>query len=210
MEREELVQAFKDITDYLAPLQNPYEQAIYRYLFRWSHLETGNNTVRKGKRTIASGCGLASPIGGRGKGKMSYHAVDTNIKNLQRKGHIKVRDTTREGTLYTIFLPMEINECVELKKQKEALEAIHSVDYFTTLEDRMKIFERDNYTCFCCKAKVTKDNATLHHIKPRSKDGDNSAENLVTCCLKCNSIIGERGLKEAALDLLLKQEMKEP
>jgi len=208
MRLEELIQVLKEVTDYLAPLQNPYEQAIYRYLFRWSYLEAGKNTIRKGKRTIASECGFPSAVGGRGKGKISYKAVDQNIKSLESKGHIRVGDTTREGTLYTILLPMEIEECVELKEQKEALKIIQVVDYFNVPENRIKIFERDDNICFCCKEKLTTDNATLHHIKPRSKGGDNSANNLVACCLKCNSIIGERNLEEAALDLLLKRGIK--
>ena len=35
---------------------------------------------------------------------------------------------------------------------------------------------------------------TLDHCKPHSLGGDNSPANLVTCCRKCNSSRGTRGL----------------
>lgn len=202
MEAEELIKICRDITDYLAPLQAPYEQAIYNYLFRWSFLESGVNTVRKGKRTIASECGLPSDRGGFGKGKISYAAIDDNIKTLAKKRHIKVGDTTREGTLYTVLIPKEITACIELKQQKEKSSNIDAEDYFNNPENRMIIFERDNYTCHYCGQKVTEKNATLDHFVPTSKGGDNSKENLFTSCLECNSIKSGKTYEEAAPALL--------
>lgn len=202
MEAEKLIQICKDITDYLAPLQAPYEQAIYHYLFRWSYLESSTNTVRKGKRTIASECGLPSSRGGFGKAKISYGQIDVTLKSLDKKGHIEIGNTTREGTLYTVLLPVEIKDCVELKQKKEKPKYLDALDYFNNPENRIKIFERDNYICHYCGQKVTEDNATLDHFVPISKGGDNSKENLFTSCLECNSIKSGKSYEEAVPALL--------
>lgn len=202
MKAKELIQVIKDIADYLAPLQTPYEQAIYTYLFRWSYLESDRDTVRKGKRTIAIGIGRASGVGPHASGRVSYGAVQDNIISLEKKGHIKIGDTTREGTLYTVLLPSGIKECTELRARREGLNSVGKTDYFKVPENRIKIFERDNYTCHYCGCKVTKDNATLDHVVPSSRGGDNSKENLVTSCLDCNAIKSGRTFEEAAPDLL--------
>ncbi|MDE2118063.1 MAG: HNH endonuclease, partial [Betaproteobacteria bacterium] len=59
-------------------------------------------------------------------------------------------------------------------------------------ENRYKVFERDGYKCHYCGKQLTRFSATLDHIQPVSKGGDNSFENLVTACLHCNA---ERGNK---------------
>ena len=202
MKKNELIEILKDISDYIAPFQTPYEQSIYNYLFRWSFLESGATAVRKGKRTIALGMGRASGVGGYGSGRVSYGAVDKNIKSLEKKGHIRIGNVTREGTLYTVLLPMGIKECIELKQKREGISNVDDVDYFNVSGNRIKIFERDNYTCHYCGSKVTKENATLDHFRPSSRGGDNSKENLVTSCLDCNSIKSGRTFEEAAPDLL--------
>jgi len=54
---------------------------------------------------------------------------------------------------------------------------------------RLKIFKKNNYACTICgKSPATHRGVILHidHIKPFSKGGDNSLENLRTLCDKCN------------------------
>lgn len=54
---------------------------------------------------------------------------------------------------------------------------------------RLKIFKRDNYACVICgRSPATDVGVILHidHIKPFSKGGDNSMDNLRTLCQKCN------------------------
>lgn len=46
-----------------------------------------------------------------------------------------------------------------------------------------KIFERDNFTCQKCGSK---EDLTIDHKIPLSKQGDNKEENLWTLCQKCN------------------------
>ncbi len=54
---------------------------------------------------------------------------------------------------------------------------------------RLKVLKKDNYRCVKCgRSPSTHLNLSLHidHIKPFSKGGDNSEENLQTLCDKCN------------------------
>jgi len=54
---------------------------------------------------------------------------------------------------------------------------------------RLQVLKRDDYKCQKCgKSPATHRNIYLHidHIKPFSKGGDNSIENLRTLCNKCN------------------------
>lgn len=59
---------------------------------------------------------------------------------------------------------------------------------------KIKVLERDNYICQICGKKVvtdidkinTDEYFNIDHIKPISKGGSNSYENLRTLCRKCN------------------------
>jgi 5-methylcytosine-specific restriction endonuclease McrA len=66
---------------------------------------------------------------------------------------------------------------------------------------RENIFKRDDGKCGYCNS--TK-NLTLDHIKPKSKGGLNTWENLVTCCFSCNSKKGDRTPEQAGMKLLIK------
>jgi 5-methylcytosine-specific restriction endonuclease McrA len=57
---------------------------------------------------------------------------------------------------------------------------------------RFNIYRRDEYTCVYCPSKK---DLTIDHVKPRSKGGKNSWENLVTCCSSCNTAKGNKPLK---------------
>jgi 5-methylcytosine-specific restriction endonuclease McrA len=76
------------------------------------------------------------------------------------------------------------------KAQKEQLPQIdprRELDFYNIKENRLKVFERDKYLCHYCKKQLTRFSATLDHIQPVSKGGDNSYDNLVTACLLHNS-----------------------
>lgn len=56
-------------------------------------------------------------------------------------------------------------------------------------EQRTRIFARDGYCCVLCGNKET---LTIDHIRPRSRGGDNSDENLRTLCLQHNLTKSDR------------------
>lgn len=71
-----------------------------------------------------------------------------------------------------------------------------------TLSMRVKVFERDNYTCQMC-GKTVKDGVKLEvdHIKPVSKGGSDDMSNLLTLCFDCN-----RGKSDKDLENFLKNQ----
>jgi len=70
---------------------------------------------------------------------------------------------------------------------------------------RLEILKRDNYKCRYCGMEVIpfnafktiltrnpKNLATIDHIKPKSKGGELTLENSVTCCYRCNNILANK------------------
>lgn len=188
-------QLLEDFVDFLLPLLKPYQATIYLYLLRKSHLAFGSPQVRIGKRTIASECGQ-----GTRAARSNFQHITELLKALERKECISIGDTSREGTLYTVRLPREISAVKERMAQLKA--PARPLDYYRDPNLRKELFERDKWTCHYCGDRVSSDNATLDHLVPISKGGSDSPENLVTCCLVCNSIKAGKTYEEAAPVLL--------
>jgi hypothetical protein len=193
--KESIQAIIEQFVDYLVPELTPYESSIYLYLLRNSFLKDRTVEVRVGKRTIAAGYGK----GARGE-STNYAHVTKILQRLEQKGCIKVGDTNRLGTRYTIILPKEIPSIAE--KLARALPQKSENDYFTNVNKRLEIFKRDKWFCQYCGEKVDQQNATLDHFIPQSKGGDNSKDNLKTCCLVCNGIKSGKTYEEAAPSLL--------
>jgi CRISPR/Cas system Type II protein with McrA/HNH and RuvC-like nuclease domain len=67
--------------------------------------------------------------------------------------------------------------------------------------NRKRIFKRDKSTCQYCGSKK---HLTIDHVMPRSRGGENTWANLVTCCSRCNVYKGNRTPKEANMKLINK------
>jgi len=190
----ELPELVSSIVEFLQPLLAPYETAIYWYLFNHSIVKTGEQYVRASNANIAK-CAVSARRTGA---TVCDTAIKQNLSSLKEKGVISIAgDTNRSGTLYKVFIPDEIPACVEaMKLQLETLQIPVDVkkelDFYNVAENRLKVFERDSFKCHYCGKLLTRFSATLDHIQPVSKGGDNSFDNLVTACLHCNS---ERGNK---------------
>jgi 5-methylcytosine-specific restriction endonuclease McrA len=59
---------------------------------------------------------------------------------------------------------------------------------------RERVLVRDNYTCYYCACEAT----TVDHIVPRRLGGDDSMDNLVAACKKCNYSKGGRFFESTA------------
>lgn len=66
---------------------------------------------------------------------------------------------------------------------------------------RKNILIRDQYTCQYCNKQFGAGDLTLDHVVPRSRGGNNTWENLVACCLRCNNRKGDRLPVEAQMRL---------
>lgn len=168
---------------------------MYVFLLRHSHLNSeAAATVRMGQRTIAQ-------LYGRGP-KMSVPSrqhVIRQLETLEEKGCIRIGDTTREGTLYTIILPSDVPLVIEKRSLKSEQEPD---DFYNDPEKRREVYERDQWICQYCGDRVTPENATLDHFIPQCKGGTHKRENLRTACLLCNSIKSGKSYEEAAVHLL--------
>lgn len=201
MNKETFEQLFKDVIDYLSPLQTPTEQAVYNYLLRWSRVEN-QETIQIGERSLADA--VARPAKGKlSKSKgLSYSTIRSTLRDLEEKGHIKVLEVHHRGKIIKINIPSEIDACLD-KMRSNDNKPVAEQNYFKDPQKRKELFERDNWTCFYCGEKVTENNATLDHYEPQCKGGGDNKENLKTCCVVCNSIKSGRTYEEAA-PLILK------
>ncbi len=66
---------------------------------------------------------------------------------------------------------------------------------------RKNIFKRDGHKCaYCGRGDLP---LTVDHIIPRSRNGEDSWENLVAACLPCNSKKGDHLLEDVNMELLI-------
>lgn len=84
-------------------------------------------------------------------------------------------------TIKSMPLPSVVRLTYHLKLRKKAAKA-------PAIGKRRKIFSRDQYKCVYCETPCTPDELTIDHVLPKSRGGDNSPQNLVTCCRRCNSL----------------------
>lgn len=63
---------------------------------------------------------------------------------------------------------------------------------------RKNVHIRDQHTCQYCGSQ---NNLTLDHVRPTSRGGTSSWENVVTACLPCNAKKGNKTPEEAGLTL---------
>lgn len=188
-------QVILDLVAHVMPDLKPHETAVYLFLLSQSHFLKGSAEVRVGQRSLA-------PQYGRGKlgAAPARNQLIKQLKQLAQKGCIRIGDTTREGTLYTVLLPREIPFVV--KKLMKPESRAEPDDYFTSPEKRRDIFERDGWACGYCGDTVTATDATIDHIVPQHLGGTHAKANLRTACLLCNSIKSGKSEEEAAPALL--------
>jgi 5-methylcytosine-specific restriction endonuclease McrA len=67
---------------------------------------------------------------------------------------------------------------------------------------RKNILIRDRYICQYCQRVLPSSELTLDHVIPRSRAGETTWENLVTCCHSCNNRKGNRTPEEAGMRLI--------
>lgn len=65
---------------------------------------------------------------------------------------------------------------------------------------RKNILRRDNHQCQYCS--TSKAPLTIDHVQPKSRGGNDTWENLVCACVKCNTKKGNRTPEEANMKLL--------
>lgn len=185
----ELASIIEDVVDFLSPILTPYEVVIYWYLFRHSVLVSGAPYVRASMQQLRKSGRTSYKRGGQ----FSENQLMAVLRSLQEKGAIrKESEPNQKGTLYRVMIPEEIEVCRVLMQERQESDVKlvipeKEVDYYNIRENRLQIYERDDYKCKYCGKQLTRFTATLDHIVPVAKGGENSYENLITACLSCNS-----------------------
>jgi hypothetical protein len=195
----ELPVIIQEIVDDLQPLLTPYDAAFYWYLFRHSISKDGNPHLRVSTRNLRRAV-VKSSYSNAAENTISLGKVQETLRALENIGAIrKEGEPNRDGTLFRVLIPDEIEVCRKFRSERMASEpeviiAASDIDYYNVRENRIKVFERDSYICRYCQRQLTRFTATLDHIMPVVEGGNNSFENLVTACLPCNSKKNKRSV----------------
>lgn len=186
----EMAVVIQEIVDDLQPLLTPYQATFYWYLFRHSIARNGIALLRVGQR------GLQTDVVKPSRpdySEISQQQVKEVLAGLESTGAIrKEGEPNREGTLYRVLIPDEIEACREYRRKhtpsdQKPQPSEDEVDFYNVKENRIKVYERDGYKCRYCGKQLTRFTCTLDHVTPVAERGTNSFDNLVTACLECNS-----------------------
>jgi len=200
----ELPDIICDIVDLLLPNLTPYQAAIYMYLIRNSILANGTPLVRVSRRGMRAG--VIKSASGQSD-TASYRKMQETLQALTTIGAIRQEgEANREGTPYRVLLPEEIEACRSAReRQRNGRETAGvtetDLDYYNIRENRLEVYERDDYKCQYCGKQLTRFTSTLDHVRPVTIGGDNSLLNLITACRECNSKKNKRLLGDFLADL---------
>ena len=126
----------------------------------------------------------------------SYRNYDfatwSDIAELQREFEPDLHDWVRT-TRFTIAVP-KIIRVLDYDKRPRRMVKLN----------RRNIYARDLNRCQYCGRSFSTRELTLDHVKPRVQGGDNTWENLVCACVKCNARKGGRTPGQAGMRLIRK------
>ena len=76
------------------------------------------------------------------------------------------------------------------------------VPQLSTRFNRKNLFARDNNQCQYCTRVLPTSQLSIDHVRPRSQNGQTTWENVVACCVKCNTRKGGRTPQQAHMKLM--------
>ena len=184
----ELPDIIGEIVDDLQPILTAYDAAFYWFLFRHSIAENGNPHIRVSRSTLRRAV-VKSSYTNAAENNISIGKVQETLRSLEEIGAIeKQGEPNRQGTLYRVLIPDEIEACRAFRAERLAEEtALFPLSRKSEHEKRMQVFERDGFKCRRCGKQLTRFSATMDYVKSPAEGGDESVENLVTSCAECNT-----------------------
>ena len=184
----ELPDIIGEIVDDLQPILTAYDAAFYWFLFRHSIAKDGNPQIRVSRSTLRRAV-VKSSYTNAAENNISFGKVQETLRALEKIGAIqKLGEPNRQGTLYRVLIPDEIEACRKFRAERMAEEpALFPLSHKGQHQKHMQVFERDGYKCGKCGKQLTRFTATLDYLRSPAEGGDESAENLVTTCADCNS-----------------------
>jgi len=88
-----------------------------------------------------------------------------------------------------------------------ALPAVIALRHFVRIEpltvrySKRNVFARDGYTCQYCGCQPGQNHLTIDHVRPKSRKGRTTWENVVAACEPCNHRKGDQTPAEAGMRL---------
>jgi len=183
---------WKQLEDQLAPQLrlSVFDRTIYAHLLRHSRLE--------GKlRLLFSILGLARNL------RLSPATIRDGVRRLIAHGALRLLQRSKAGHLVEVRLPGEIR-AVRLSPIESRTTAkggtarVHAAinldvaDFLQNLTLRNSIHAREHGQCFYCLRSTAPSVRCLDHVVPLVRSGRNSYRNLVSSCMDCNALKGEK------------------
>lgn len=97
----------------------------------------------------------------------------------------------------SVSLTFQLPKIIKLKRIVKAIRKATQIAY-----SKYNVHTRDNFTCQYCNLKLNQKSATIDHILPKSRGGQNTWENTVTACGRCNNKKDSKTPREANMKLL--------
>lgn len=118
----ELAIVIQQIVDDLQPLLTPYDAAFYWFLFRHSIAKDSQPFLRVSTRHLSRAV-VRSSYSQAEENTISLGKVQETIRALEDIGAIhKEGEPNREGTLYRVMLPNEIDACRQFRAERDSSE----------------------------------------------------------------------------------------
>jgi HNH endonuclease len=182
---------WKQLEDFLYPRLgfSITDRAVYSHLLRHTRLE-GKLQVHCSMPWLARGVGL------------STGPVRESVRRLTVLGPLRLVHRSKSGHIIEVRLPDEIRAVrpgaisvggpVNLTRPGNPAACLEELDFLKTRALRQSIHLRERGHCFYCLRRTDARIQCLDHVVPKAKAGRNCYRNLVSCCLECNSLKGER------------------
>jgi DNA-binding Lrp family transcriptional regulator len=185
-----LLATVAEISDRLIPQLrlDTYEQALYWYLFRQTHLLHASETT-------ISYAAIEKAIG------VTKTAATRRLRSLEEKGCIKVVDTGWGGTKVSVSLPEQVLGPVAALSEAQPVD-VEAINFFSQAQYREAILHREGSLCFYCLKRLSSENYALDHLVPQIDGGNDSYRNVVAACHSCNSSKNARSAEDFLRGLL--------
>lgn len=118
--------------------------------------------------------------------------VEKAITMLYLGKAVSVQDT--DSVIRSPSIEMRIPQAIRLLVKAVAYRALESLR-----PSRQALFKRDKHACQYCG---NHGDLTLDHVMPKSRGGEDTWENLIAACIRCNNKKGDRTPDEARMPLL--------
>lgn len=118
----ELPLIIQQIVDDLQPQLSPYDAAFYWFLFRHSIAKDGDPHLRVSTRHLRTAV-VKSSYSQAEENPVSLGKVQDTLRALEAIGAIRKEDEpNRDGTLYRVLIPEEIEACRKYRAERQSSE----------------------------------------------------------------------------------------